>query len=495
MAAHPENLRYVRVQDDLHGMDVDFDGNLVLACSPDATRNTMHFAINGVVGDHAYGRFNLHPDGSLKGKIVVIANPDEMGVPSGFNQVDTWFRMGASRNGDGTLARTLNAGHATVVVPEGVQVPQGMNAVFYDGTLPGRDAAVSKTLVEQGVVQRGIGFRSWTDSNEGDAPGWAREAANRIYSEQAGYIHVGMHDSSPDGYMDSVGIKNWVENFQRAGTTTFVDDNGISQNYIDAIESRKRANQDLVAHFVSELSPEERKRTGEFYKQLSATLDRDISRARDVQSVAMLNDNARRAKFVAMEDSLSIIAPSGEIYVANADGSGMEKVSVRDFAYRIQDADVKADSQVWIQGRTTDWQTIGTTPLRDMVWDSLGLAKPVQGMPPPLPQEPALYVPPSAQQEMVSAMRVLSDALDSNQDVGVLAVLLEDALQKTQLHSQDIQASPSQETQKSLSQFGDSIRTMALMDGDMATMVQVDALMSKAARQWTPESTPAMQRS
>lgn len=474
-----EEFRYVRVQDDLHGMTLDASGNLLLASSPTAARNTMHFAINGIVEDHVYGHFNFHRDGSLKGKIVIIADPVEMGLPAGFNQVDTWFRMGAQTNDDGTLTRTLNAGHASVVVPVGTRVPAGVNAVFYDGTVEGRDVAVAKTLAAQNVVQHDIGFRSWTDSNEAAAPKWARETAQKIYSENAAYIHIGMHDTSPDGSMDTIGIGNWVDQFQRAGTTTFVDDNGISQNYIPAMEARKRAHSNLIGHFVSELSSQERARCGQFYDSLVSTLNRDMSRAHEVQKIAVIKEDARREKFIAIEKSLLKLTPSGEIYMANAEvPSGMEKLRVRDFVYRLLDDEVKADTKVWIHGRTIDWQPIAMSPLRDVFFEVHGQVPPVV-MPPPLPVEPTMA------QQAHNAMLALSTAIENNQPVNVLGELLDTAVKKTALNFQEGQASPSEQTMRSLSQFGSTIKTMALLDGDMATFANVESLMSSAENEWT----------
>ena len=473
-----EQFRYVRVQDDLHGMTVDGSGSLVLACSPNATRNTMHFAINGIVEDHAYGRFNFHRDGSLKGKIVVIANPAEMGVPAGFNQVDTWFRMGAKVNDDGTLTRQLNAGHANVVVPVGTKVPAGMNAVFYDGSVEGRDTAVAKTLAEQNVVQHVVGFRAWADSNEADAPKWARDTAQQIYGDNFAYIHIGMHDTSPDGNMDSVGIGNWVDQFQQAGTTMFVDDNGISRDYISAMEVRKRAHSDLTGHFVSELSSQERERCGKFYDALATKLERDMSRAHEVQAVAVTKEDVRREKFIAIEEALLGLTPSGEIYMANATApAGMEKLRVHDFVYRLLDAEVNANTQVWIQGRTIDWQPIASSPLRDVFFEAQGNT-PSGIMPPPLPVEPTMA------QQANNAMLALSTAIKNNQAVNVLGELLDAAVKKTAMSCQESQTSPSEQTVRSLSHFGSTIKSIALLDGDMATLSNVESLMSKAEHEW-----------
>ncbi len=73
---NPSSLLAVRVQDDLHGLFVDTQGNTHLKyVQPLSMRNTCHFAINGIVSDHAYGSFNETAEGDLKGKVVIIAPP------------------------------------------------------------------------------------------------------------------------------------------------------------------------------------------------------------------------------------------------------------------------------------------------------------------------------------------------------------------------------------------------------------------------------------
>lgn len=492
-----EHYRYVRVQDDLHGMHADGDGRLVLTCAPDATRNTMHFAINGVVSDHAYGRFNTHRDGALKGKVVIIADPQEMGVPAGFNQADTWFRMGAQKNDDGTLTRDLNAGHATIVVPEGTSVPGGVNAVFYDGSIEGRDAAVAKTLAEQHIVQREIGFRSWKNSNEGDAPVWAKTVAAQIYPENAHQIHIGMHDASPDGYMEAVGIAARVESFRQAGRPTFVNNHGISENYIDAIENVHSKNTVLVRNFVAGLDPDERKRCGPFYERLKEKLDQDLVQAQLISAEVAVKQKAWTASFIATEDMLSTLAPHGEIYLAKANGSGVEKVSPHDLAYRLMDRNIQASQQVWMQGQS-QWQAMAASPLRDVYYRSIGQEAPSQKLPPPLPAIlPPLDEPQSLAQQAESAMRELRDAVEKNLDCALLGELFDTAVSKTIESVQVSGTSASAQTIDSLVYLGDTIKSLAAMDGDVATVASVDASMKTSARQLRPlqerafvESTP-----
>lgn len=359
MDQHLEEHRYVRVQDALHNMHVSTSGSLLLECTSGATRNTIHFAINGIVQDHAYGRFNKHLDGSLKGKVVIIADPKEMSVPAGFNQVDTWFRLNAGK-------RVLDVGHATIIAPEGFDVPKGAKAVFYDGTLAARDAAVAKVLLEENVQQRRIGFRCWTDSSEGDAPGWARRTAKQWYPADAASIHIGMHDTSADARMDRIGVGHKVDQFRHSGVSTFVDDNGVSQCYLDDIKHTRLRHLEVLNQFLLNLSQKDEARCGPFYNQMRNDLNRDLDDAYQVAAVVSVKEQARYAMFDDIEATIRAIAPHRSVHTANGDGTGMEKLNPVELTERLMDKAIKPDVQIWIQGVSPTWEKITGSPLRDV---------------------------------------------------------------------------------------------------------------------------------
>lgn len=468
-----KNCRYVRVQDDLHGMETNSAGELLVVYKKESARNTIHFAINGIVEDHAYGTFNQHPDGSLKGKIVIIANPAEMGVPSGFNQVDTWFRMGAQEQDNGTLRRQLNAGHATIVVPVGTEIPVGANAMFYDGTIAGRDAAVAKTLADNNIVQRNIRFRNWGGVNERDAELWAEEAAAQLYPDNVRHIHIGMHNSSPDADMDTIGVGNQVKLFAETGKTTYRDDEGIDQSFMLDIEGRVQRHHERINVFLSNLSPEERTRCGAFYEGLDDKLSTDLLKARDISVIAVANQDKRSLLYGAIEDQFFALAPHREIYIANKDGSRMDNVSPAELTDRLVDRLVQADSQVWIHGQSANWQPITAALVRDVFFQSLGLPPP---LPPNIEKKETLETIQSMAQQAQEAWQDLSWAIDENMNVGGLGEMFGTAVEKTVASFQGSGEGASDEKWKKLVHFGDTIQSLAVMDGDMITLAKVDTI-------------------
>lgn len=492
-----KNCCYVRVQDDLHGMETNSTGELLVVYKKESARNTIHFAINGIVEDHAYGTFNQHPDGSLKGKIVIIANPAEMGVPSGFNQVDTWFRMGAQEQDDGTLRRQLNAGHATIVVPVGTEIPAGANAVFYDGTIAGRDAAVAKTLADKNIVQRDIGFRSWGAVNENDGLRWAGQAAAQLYPDNVQHIHIGMHDSSPDADMDTIGVGHRVQLFAETGKTTYCDDDSVDKSFMTDIEGKAQRHRERISAFLSNLSPAERTRCGAFYEGLADKLSKDLLKAREVSVVAVANENKRSLLYGAIEDQLLALAPHREIYIANKDGSGMEKVSPEELTDRLLDRAVKTDSQAWIHGQSASWQPITASPLREAFFQSLGQVAPRLGPPllPDIAQKEKLETVQSMAQQAQEAWQDLSRAIDKNTDVGVLGEMFSTAVEKTVSSCQKGGVGISEHTAKTLAHFGDTIQSLAVMDGDMSTLAKIDAVKGYALRELYPQNRSAMAES
>lgn len=407
--------RYVRVQDGLHGMQCSDSGHLLLGCNQESTRNTVHFAFDGLVSDHAYGRFNVHPDGSLKGKVVIVANPDEMPTPAGLNQADTWFRMSAQTDESGGMTRQLDVGKATVIAPVGVDVPAGVDVRFYDGTLKGRDAAVAQVLSDQGVQQRAIGFRSWADCSEGDSLLWALAASKQLYPRSAGHIHVGMHDTSLDGELETVGISRKIDSLRQSDGPHFTNDLGVSTRHIDDIEATRLRHIEVMDRFAQKASPEDLVRCGKFYDRLRGKLDEDLQEAHRLSGLVSLRESVRLEKFCDIENKLSGLGPSKQFHIANGDGTGMEKLGTFELTERLVNRQVAPDCQVWIAGVSEGWQTMTHSPLRQVFSET---AAPAPSMPPPLPPPspppltPHVPSPPAAPiAELAAGMRSVMDVL------------------------------------------------------------------------------------
>ena len=402
MAIHTH--RFVRVQDDLYGAQCNSSGNLLLDCRNDATRNTMHFAIDGLVIDHAYGKFNKNPDGSLRGKVVIIANPVEMPVPAGFNQVDTWFRVSAEYDESGHMTRQLDVGRATLIVPEGTMVPEGANALFYNGTIEGRDAVVDQVLLDQGVVQQSMGLRCWSGFGEGEAPKWAVSESQAMYPLHAQHIHVGMHDASLDNDMEMIGISQKIKSFREDNVLHFANADGCDTPYIDDIKAAQTRQLRQIDTFFETAHPGDIERCGAFYDRLRVQLVEDGLEADKLFLNITSKEKQRIAKFIEVQKKLLTIAPHGEIYMAQKDGTTWQKLSTDEMADCLVKKKISADSLIWIHGASPGWQAVTESPLNDLFNDTAEAASRLEVPAPPPPDPAPVAVPKHLFEGMLGTM-------------------------------------------------------------------------------------------
>lgn len=263
----------VRVQDDMHGAFISDVGLVLKYDRQDEAgqrRNTMHWSVNSMVADHPYGRFNLNADGSLKGKVVVIAaDADELPVPAGLGQVDTWFRL-TSQDGE----RGLPVGKkAIVVAPEGMAVPEGANVVRYAGGVAERDAAVKEVFDQHQVQIQTAGMREWV--------GGANEAAwQEVLHYWAGRsdrpIHTGPHDGSVDAQIENVGTAWALDAMQREGERLYQTSSGMQLPIVEVLQQRVADGTQAVALLKQSVDETEWDRIGAYYVGRMATWEKAI---------------------------------------------------------------------------------------------------------------------------------------------------------------------------------------------------------------------------
>ncbi|MGT2457728.1 zincin-like metallopeptidase domain-containing protein [Cupriavidus basilensis] len=270
--AAPAPFMLVRVQDGLHGASLEGNGlYLPYSRSDEAgqVRNTMHWTVNSIVSDHAYGQFNTAADGSLKGKVVIIADPRELPAPAGLGQVDTWFRLDA-REVDGQPARGLGVGPSAVIVaPHDVAVPAGANVLRYSGGVAERDAAVRSVLQQNGVALQGAGMWGWSEGV--DSKVWAAETVKAHYPGREADIHVGPHTGSVDERIESLRPAELVE---RLKTERLYDkDDGSQVPLVEVIKERIDEGMGLISGLQKALPDSEQARIGGFYEKLATDLE------------------------------------------------------------------------------------------------------------------------------------------------------------------------------------------------------------------------------
>lgn len=345
-------LLAVRVQDDLHGLYADVSG-VHLPYLSGKERNTMHFSLNGVVGDHAYGKFNENSDGSLKGKIVILADLNEMPIPSGFNQVDTWFRLSAQKSESGTVQRSLPIGQATIVAPVGTPVPENVNVIYYEGAMDARDEAVKQYFLSRGVEQKKINFRSWSDYHENDARLWARQTANALYGADAASIHCDTHDCSMDSYLERCGIKGLMEVISKE--RLMQDDEGGQVLVIDVIRSRVSKHLDTLQTFLQS-DPLDIERSRPHYEHQIKALKESLEQAEILSQ--QWEAKARVDEMRSLANDLQALPGSGAFYLTRPHATHYDAVSSETLASALLNGDLLKTQQVWRQGMHEQWQAL-----------------------------------------------------------------------------------------------------------------------------------------
>ena len=156
-----DELTLVRVQRGIkeisgHGSDLILNHKM---SQEDSVRNTMHFALNSYVQDHAYGRFN-------DAKFVFVAkllDTAKENPISGLGASDTWFH---AQNDSIVLPK------ATLIAPDTAQIPEDLLKsdvkiiIYTDSPDPtqakvNRDAAITQELNDRQVPIRSIDLHNW----------------------------------------------------------------------------------------------------------------------------------------------------------------------------------------------------------------------------------------------------------------------------------------------------------------------------------------------
>lgn len=278
----PDKLLLVRVQDDLHG--ARHDGNqlsLHYTRTGGSDRNTLHWSVNSIVNDTPYGAFNVSRDGDFKGRIVVIADPKDMPIPAGWNQVDAWWRLRGERDADGRLHRSLPVGDATIVAPVGTQVPEGAKAVFYDGGIEARDAAVKQVFAEQGADFHQGNFWGWTGHGQLHED-WQRETAARLWPGQEQHIHLGAHQGSLDHQLENATLAGYVQAMKEHGRL-YDHASGAQEPYVDVMSRRADAAREDVHRLLTQVAtPAERPLIEAHYQDQLQRIDRQLQDGRDL---------------------------------------------------------------------------------------------------------------------------------------------------------------------------------------------------------------------
>ncbi len=295
-----------------------------------------------------------------------------MGAPAGLGQQDSWWRYDAKTLPDGSIERTLNVGGATLVVPEGTPVPQGAHAIYYDGTLEGRDQAVAQHFESHGVALQNIGAWGWNnDINAHDA--WRKEVAATHFPD-ARHIHLGGHTGSLDDKVESIfhsglGAQSFADQcalfahdkseYYREAST------GVDLRHIDRIDSSYAQAKEHLQQIQSQANPSARP----FYQHLETRVHTLYEGAQNTQKDIEQMQAQKDARYEQLRDSFSDLPYKGPVYVANAiediENKSFQTMRAKDFCenlvYASPQEAIAPSALVWMEGMS-QWQPIAQEP-------------------------------------------------------------------------------------------------------------------------------------
>lgn len=344
------NLRYVRVQDDLHGARAG-DGGVFFPYQRQDDRNTMHFSVNSIVTDHTYGAFNVNKQGDLTGKILIITDPQGAPAPSGLNQVDTWFRMNLQNHPQsGQVQRGLALKSPTIIAPEGTPDVPGATMIHYDGTMQGRNAAFMDCMAEAGVRVEAAGFRNWDGQSWAESVAWEESTASRIYGDKAQYIHKGVHDNSLDDRLESMSAEGLLERM-RHGDAAYEED-GVHTTCLSFIEGKAGRSNDALDRFFATAAPEDISRCGPIYEQLRQKVGSELAEARRIQAEIDAHKQSpeylRPIMDAVVDEEMSRRFPAGgSFHVAKPGATSPLVLTLEQMALAIKEGHVNSQDSIW----------------------------------------------------------------------------------------------------------------------------------------------------
>lgn len=210
-----EQLHLVRVQDGLEGVRYD-NGDLLITRNTQNTsdlsmRNTVHFTLNGVVSNHAYGEFN---------SLFAFISPFEKtaqkneNLLAGLNPSDTFFHQ--DHNNELRLHKPI------LVAPNGAEIPpelteSGLSIVRYDApkvinaeTLATtRNLAIANVFTVLNAPLHSVGMWGW--SNVPNPTVEQREALlNRLGYQDSdiALAHTGSPEEKIEGIINAFAYHN-----------------------------------------------------------------------------------------------------------------------------------------------------------------------------------------------------------------------------------------------------------------------------------------------
>lgn len=358
-----ENIKYIRIQSNLHGLYTNENEDIILPLKRDTGRNTLHFAINSVVTDHNMGKFNYDKNGNFKGKIAIISDPSELPLPSGLKQVDTWFRLENTYNPNSEKEeKGLNIGKSIIVAPTGTELPKGVKAIFYDGTIENRNYVISEYFKENNIKLNECGEKKWIGF-EGNEHEWEKEQAKKVYGELSKFVSHDLHMNTLDNNLeDNINaVKNKLAVFKKADSR-IDESNFLSNYYIDNISNKIDSAKEVIKSIRESLPESEKNRLSSIYNKIDLELDNYLKESLKIDDVLKSKNELIFLDdcFDNITNSLGSLPGKGDFYYVKEGSKNPILISEKDLANNLLINKITENDKIWREGLSNQWSPISS---------------------------------------------------------------------------------------------------------------------------------------
>lgn len=275
-----DKLYLVRVQAGLEGTTFT-NGDLSITRSTkgnleiNPTRNTLHFALNGVVSNHAYGSFNHDFVLVTPLEKTLAKNP---GMLAGFNPADTFIHQDENN--------LVHLHEPILIAPKNSEIPQelidgGIQVVRYDKPENSsieevtaiRDQTVHQVLEGLDAPVKQIGMWGWTDQSMSDFNEEKDFVSNLGYDlEQVATRHDGSIENQIESAYDS--LRYHQEKVLEGKERLYDLPSGVQIPHTEMVIEAKSNLQNLISKVPN---PVFRSKMNEFFENMSSEYEKQLT--------------------------------------------------------------------------------------------------------------------------------------------------------------------------------------------------------------------------
>ena len=267
-----DKLTLVRVQKGIEGISSEKGNLLVGRIGNDSIRNTLHFTLNSVVQDHAYGKFS-ESSIAIIGNLKETANNNKI---NGLSPADTWIFQKDGK---------VSIPNPTLIVPDNMSLPkdvkENINVVVYKGSenieqnYKNLNKAIETHFEKESLPFKEINFQTWIGTN-------INEKDQTLISKELGFNGVlpTNHASSRDGLMEeSYAMITSLENDIKDNVKLYTESTGLQIPITDKLD---QVNQ-MVKNQLIDANKDEVK----YYKDAFEVVNNNINKTHNKENEVM----------------------------------------------------------------------------------------------------------------------------------------------------------------------------------------------------------------